>query len=943
MTTKTLTGTYTSGYTLSASYSALDVAASAKVGADPASQGGVAVEISFAAPMLNNGEIVGIDGGDGVVLAAGGSVTNGTGVITGGAGGGGGKHSPGDYGGTGVELAMGGAVTNIGGAISGGAGGMGWTGTYQYQDGTGGGAGGAGITLAPFSILTNAATITGGAGGAGGPGDYVSGNHTYSYRYGNGGDGAVGGAGADLAQGGTLNNSGTIAGGAGGTGGSGFEFAGEGGGGGAGVVLGAGGSVGNSGSISGGASGGGGAYSFSGFEDFGGYGGAGILLTAAGSVTNTGSITGGMGGRYGVGGGGAGVDLAAGGWITNSGSITGGMGGAYDGNPPLDGGDSVDATGYATINNTGALLGGAGGPSGTGGAALVLRGGGSVINTGSMTGGMGGAAGRGTGVPGMQGDGVVLTTGGSVRNGVKTVPTAMISGLVGVDAVAGGTVTVTNFGTIVGTGGTAVLFGSAGDRLIAMAGSQLVGLAQGGGGTLELALGTGTITGLGAGGSVSGAMSMAFAGFTTYQLDGGTWTLAGGASLAAGQVLNAHGVAGSASTTLTGSLSNAGVVKGTTAAGMILSNATIANAGGTITAATGSKVLLEGATIAGGVVSSTSAGKIMTANGTSNTLDGSASAITLPALTSLTVADTTYLTVMGAIANSGKISLSAVTHTAELIIGGTGVTLSGGGSVTLSANAGNLIAGAIGVVLTNVDNKITGSGQIGGGSLVIVNQARGLIEQTGAVALNMATGSRTIVNAGTIEVAGAGGMTIKSAIANTGLLEAVKGNLTVMLAVTGTGSAIVNAATLDFASSFSENVKFSGATGVLELAKSTTYTGVITGFSKTGGTQLDLLDIGFKSGVTKATYAGNITSGILTVTDGVHIANINLTGNYTKSTFVVATDNHNGTLIQDPTATASPAGMASAMAGMSGPAAATSPWSVPTATGAPTLATPGSG
>ena len=301
------------------------------------------------------------------------------------------------------------------------------------------------------------------------------------------------------------------------------------------------------------------------------------------------------------------------------------------------------------------------------------------------------------------------------------------------------------------------------------------------------------------------------------------------------------------------------------------------------------------------------------------------------------MADNTGLTLAGAIANSGKISLSATTHQATLTIAAAGATLSGTGAVTLSANADNLITGATSAAsLTNVDNKITGSGNIGGGVLTLVNQAKGLIEQTGAVALTVDTGANTITNAGTIEAGGAGGMTIDSAIANTGLIEAVKGNLTVNGAVTGTGTAAVNAGTLYFTSSFSENVKFS-ATGVLELAQSTGYGGTISGLSTTGANQLDLQDITYTKGVTTATFSGTTKGGTLTVTDGSHTASIKLTGNYTTSTFVTATDNHNGTLVYDPAASPSPAAFASAMAGLGSSSAEVSPSSTPAQPAAATL------
>jgi hypothetical protein len=65
---------------------------------------------------------------------------------------------------------------------------------------------------------------------------------------------------------------------------------------------------------------------------------------------------------------------------------------------------------------------------------------------------------------------------------------------------------------------------------------------------------------------------------------------------------------------------------------------------------------------------------------------------------------------------------------------------------------------------------------------------------------------------------------------------------------------------------------------------------------------LDLADIGFTSGVTKATYKGTTASGTLTVTDGTHTARIILIGNYTASTFTASSDGHGGTDVVDPPA-----------------------------------------
>ena len=68
-----------------------------------------------------------------------------------------------------------------------------------------------------------------------------------------------------------------------------------------------------------------------------------------------------------------------------------------------------------------------------------------------------------------------------------------------------------------------------------------------------------------------------------------------------------------------------------------------------------------------------------------------------------------------------------------------------------------------------------------------------------------------VVNAGLIEATGAGSMVVDSAVNNTGTLAALGATLTLDAAVTGNGSAVINGGRLDFTSSFSENVNFTGA------------------------------------------------------------------------------------------------------------------------------------
>ncbi|MDQ2861244.1 MAG: hypothetical protein M3T55_11085, partial [Pseudomonadota bacterium] len=235
-----------------------------------------------------------------------------------------------------------------------------------------------------------------------------------------------------------------------------------------------------------------------------------------------------------------------------------------------------------------------------------------------------------------------------------------------------------------------------------------------------------------------------------------------------------------------------------------------------------------------------------------------------------------------------------------LLIGAGGAILSGG-TWALSDNASNKVTGLVaGDTLDNASATISGAGMLGGGQMGLINRSAGVIDGNGRNALIIDTGANKIANSGLIEAAGSGGVTIQSAINNGGKLEANGATLTVNGAVSGKGSGVIASGALAFNAAFSENVTFSGTSGVLQLAQSQGYAGTISGFSTTGGTSLDLRDIGFVS-AGEATFSGTATSGVLTVTDGTHTAHINLAGDYLASTFVAASDGHGGVIVHDPT------------------------------------------
>jgi hypothetical protein len=139
---------------------------------------------------------------------------------------------------------------------------------------------------------------------------------------------------------------------------------------------------------------------------------------------------------------------------------------------------------------------------------------------------------------------------------------------------------------------------------------------------------------------------------------------------------------------------------------------------------------------------------------------------------------------------------------------------------------------------------------------------------------------------------------IDSDVVNSGSIWANGGNVTVQGNVSGSGSATISGnATLELGAASAENTIFStGATGTLHLDQSESFTGTVFGFAN--GDSLDFADIGF-TGDTSLTYSANNdgSGGTLSVTDGLHTANINFAGQYVAAAFELASDNGTGTSV----------------------------------------------
>jgi hypothetical protein len=261
------------------------------------------------------------------------------------------------------------------------------------------------------------------------------------------------------------------------------------------------------------------------------------------------------------------------------------------------------------------------------------------------------------------------------------------------------------------------------------------------------------------------------------------------------------------------------------------------------------------------------------------------------------IGDGSHLPLSGTINNTGTIELSSTGDETNLQIIDHGITLEGAGQVVLSDSAGNTIVGTSPyVTLTNVDNTISGAGQIGAGTLTLVNE--GTIDASGTNSLTIDTGANAVTNSGTLEASGAGGLIVQSNIVNDGFVWANGGSVTVEGNVTGSGTALISGSgSLEFAAASSANTAFAaGSTGTLVLDHSFDFSGVVSGM--TASTHLDLLDFSFTKGTTINYIASaNGSGGTLSVADGTHSANIALEGNFNPAGFQAGADHGTGTQI----------------------------------------------
>ena len=357
----------------------------------------------------------------------------------------------------------------------------------------------------------------------------------------------------------------------------------------------------------------------------------------------------------------------------------------------------------------------------------------------------------------------------------------------------------------------------------------------------------------------------------------------------------------SGSLNFVGPVTNAGLLESTSTGGLVLPNGPISNSASGVIGAfgAGSTVSLNGTAVSGGTLETGNGGEIIVSSGdvTFNGSNGHA----LTNTGSVVVNPGYVLTLLGTIKNTGTIALQSNSYNtpAYIEIGPGGVTLAGSGNVTLSdstgSNQNNIIGNGTSTTLTN-QNTISGAGEIGGNGLLLTNQ--GVIDANGTNPLIVDTGASAVTNSGTLEATSNGELFVASNVTNTGHLIANNGTVIFEGAVSGTGTATVQGTgSIEFGSTTTADITFAaGANGTVTFDAASTLTGKlsITGF--TLGDTIDLADINFSGSGPSLAFS----KGVLTVSDGTHVAKLNMIGNFTLASFHAASDGSGGTLITDP-------------------------------------------
>ena len=282
--------------------------------------------------------------------------------------------------------------------------------------------------------------------------------------------------------------------------------------------------------------------------------------------------------------------------------------------------------------------------------------------------------------------------------------------------------------------------------------------------------------------SGSGTASIAGSGSTLTNVDN---TIEGTGNIALTLINEGKIEATSGTLTLSANTTNTGTLEATSG-GTLNIQSSVANLNGLIQSSSGSSVNIgNGATISGGTLDSgatlDSTGGTMGSSGTV-TLNGASSNGPLTIKGTFNINNSNQVNISGSIINQGTIDITAGNSNTFLAVSNPSnnatATLTGGGKVVLSSSgSGTATIAGFGGALTNVDNTIEGSGNVGNsGQLTLTN--RGTIDAGGIISggtLTLQTNGDT--NTGLLTATNGGTLNIRSSVINlNGLIQSSSGS-----------------------------------------------------------------------------------------------------------------------------------------------------------------------
>ncbi len=598
-----------------------------------------------------------------------------------------------------------------------------------------------------------------------------------------------------------------------------------------------------------------------------------ITNAAGGVISTTGAY------NDGVAANGNNNTLVNNGTITTTGNNSYGMTAAWGQSNTGASGNTITNTGTVTTSGNNAR------------AASLLGGNGTINNSGTLT-----TNGRDAPAVYMQGNNDALvnsgtiqttgtaTSGGSVdavvSNTLGSSFTASITNQAGGRIISNngigvrstnGATTITNAGLIQGGGGTAIQGGNGPVTLILQTGSQIIGTANGGGGTNTVTLqGTGTA-------------SNAFTNFQSLTMAGTAWTWAGTGTFSTALVqsgtLNLTGTLGTTTASVVATV-NSGATLQANASNLPLS----VTDNGLVRFQQDSTGTYTGTISGGGIVEKTGAGTLTLAPSAGNTYSGGT---TITQGTLSVAADNALGASSGALTlNGGTLQLGSTFNLAASravsVTANNGTIDTQGFNSTIAqgiTGAGTLTKLGSGTLTLNGANSYTGGTQVSAGTVIVGDGSSASAALSGGGAVTVASGATlggygsvtgNVTNNGTLSAANA---VTSLASGATGNFQ-INGNLTnagvVQLGGTGVGN------TLTVAGNYVGQSGTIGLNSYLGSDGAASDKLIISGGSTSGTSTLKVTNVGGPGAqtmadgiqVVQATNGGTTSAGAFTLSGG---------------------------------------------------------------------------